>query len=234
MFFIGSYISDKSINDIICKIIGDFNIVSNFKHFVYSSYNEMFKNYPHNLDLLILELDIYNLDYLSILSTINKIDKHVHILIISKSSTEYNTIYNIKNITYMFNITNKDIFISFLKSLLKKSNKSNSNTLTFTKKNQLVKIDFESISYIETETHTRSLIIYYENKSHKIKSSISQIENKLNSKLFFRCHKSYIINVDKIIKIDNRLAYLDDGNYIPIGRDNVKELKFILHSFNTT
>ncbi|MEF9992481.1 MAG: LytTR family transcriptional regulator DNA-binding domain-containing protein [Peptostreptococcaceae bacterium] len=231
MIFIGTCITDSNKRDIVFKSIEHVKSETNMncKHLIYSSYNELLSNYTHNLDVLILEIDMNNINYLNLLSSIHKIDKHVDIIIISKASMSANTIYSFKNLTYIFNIIKKDI-VNVLKKSITKNCKINPDMLTFTKKNQLVKIDMNSIKYIETESQTRNIIIYYENKSYKLKCPISEIEKKLNNGLFFRCHKSYVININKIIKIDDRLAHLDDGNYIPIGRDKVKVLKSILNS----
>ncbi|CEK39990.1 LytR/AlgR family response regulator transcription factor [Paraclostridium sordellii] len=234
MVSIGTCLSTTNKKDMIFKGLKKLKSKTNihFEHFIYSSHKEMLQNYPNNLDILILEIDVYDIKYLNLLSTINKIDKDVHILIFSNTSLEFNTTYNIKNITYLFNIVDKDIFDAFFEKCVIKIQNSNvnKNTLVFAKKNHLVKIAKESITYIETETGTRNIIIYYEDKSYTLKCPISQIERELNSDLFFKCHKSYIVNINKIVKIDNRLAYLNDGNYIPIGRNSVKQLKYILSS----
>lgn len=234
MVSIGTCLNTTNKKDMIFKGIKNLKSKTNihFEYFVYSSYKEMLQNYPNNLDILILEIDVYDISYLNLLSTINERDKDVHILIFSNTDLEFNTTYNIKNITYLFNIISKDIFYAFLEKYVKEIQNSsiNTNTLVFIKKNQFVKISKESITYIETEIGTRNIIIYYEDKSYKLKCPISQIERELNSDLFFKCHKSYIVNINKIVKIDNRLAHLNDGNYVPIGRSSVKQLKYILSS----
>lgn len=225
MFSIGICLNTPDKKDIVFKSMKKLKTNMQFEQFIYPSYKEMLKNYPNNLDILILEMDVHDIRYLNILSIINKIDKDVNIIIFSNASLKCNVTYSIKNITYLFNITNKDVFDIVLEKYIKKFQKSNTDTLVFMKRNQLVKIEKESITYIETENGTRNIIIYYEDKSYTLKCPLSQIERELNSKLFFKCHKSYIVNINKIVKIDNRLAYLNDGNYIPIGRNSVRQLK---------
>lgn len=225
MFSIGICLNTANKKDIVFKSIKKLKTSMQFEQFIYPNYKEMLKNYPKNLDILILEIDVYDIKYLNILSIINKIDKDVHIIIFSNASLEFNTTYSIKNITYLFNIINKDIFDGVLEKYVKKFQQPSTDTLVFIKRNHLVKIEKESITYIETENGTRNIIIYYEDKSYTLKCPLSHIERELNSNLFFKCHKSYIVNINKIVKIDNRLAYLNDGNYIPIGRNSIKQLK---------
>ena len=78
----------------------------------------------------------------------------------------------------------------------------------------IVKINFDEISYIEgLKDYVK---IYINEKSLVTKGNIKNIENKLPSDLFARVHKSYIISIDKIEKIEDNHIFIGSKK-IPIG-----------------
>ena len=65
----------------------------------------------------------------------------------------------------------------------------------------------EGISFVDTkeiilvQREENSTVIYTQNDSFNTSISLSEIEEKLDNTQFFRCHKSYIINLSLITKI---------------------------------
>lgn len=60
-------------------------------------------------------------------------------------------------------------------------------------------VDFKDIILIERED--RSTVIYTTEGSYTTSESLSELEERLDQEMFFRCHKSYIINITKISQI---------------------------------
>ncbi len=58
---------------------------------------------------------------------------------------------------------------------------------------------------------------------------IEKLEKKLDGR-FFRCHRSYLINMDHLKSYRNNTAYMAEGKEIPVSRLRSKEFsKIILH-----
>lgn len=53
---------------------------------------------------------------------------------------------------------------------------------------------------------------------------LQQLEEALGKKSFFRCHKSYLVNLGNVSEI-NKSVLLKNGESIPVSRRRVKELK---------
>ena len=89
-----------------------------------------------------------------------------------------------------------------------------------------ISIPYDEINYIDTEKQNHARTIYYGNKSASINLSLSVIEQNLD-KRFLRCHRSIIVNTDKISEINGEELYikLKDNKVLPINRNFIKLLK---------
>jgi DNA-binding LytR/AlgR family response regulator len=86
---------------------------------------------------------------------------------------------------------------------------------------RLVKIEFEGVYLIEAKGDY--ILIKTENKNYTVHSTLKKIEEKLPCELFLKVHRSYIININKIIDIEDN-SVLIAKNVIPISRSNRPEL----------
>ena len=86
---------------------------------------------------------------------------------------------------------------------------------------RLIKIDFESIYLVEAKGDY--ILIKTDDKQYTVHSTLKKIEEKLAHSYFLKVHRSYIINIKKIIDIeDNSILIAKD--VIPISRSNRPEL----------
>ena len=86
---------------------------------------------------------------------------------------------------------------------------------------RLIKIDLPSIYLIEAKGDY--INIKTEDKNYVVHSTLKKIEEKLPDSLFLKVHRSYIINVKKIIDIEDN-SVLIKKDVIPVSRSNRPEL----------
>ncbi|RBP66743.1 LytTR family two component transcriptional regulator [Alkalibaculum bacchi] len=106
------------------------------------------------------------------------------------------------------------------------------NKLSVLKEDKILLIDIKSIIVIYTED--RNIYIKTKEETFHSNYSIQELEKKLSDKGFFRTHRSFLVNLNKIKEISpwfngSYMALLDgyDGE-VPISRNNVKAFKNIL------
>ncbi len=82
-------------------------------------------------------------------------------------------------------------------------------------KGKIVKIEYNDVIYIEAQknyitvhTHSSQFITYL---------TMKEIEENLPSTLFIRIHKSYIINLDKVVSVDGNSLQLKEKKELVIG-----------------
>lgn len=86
---------------------------------------------------------------------------------------------------------------------------------------RLIKIDIPSIYLVEAKgdyIHVKT-----ENQNYTVHSTLKKIEEKLPNDLFLKVHRSFIINVNKIIDIEDN-SVLIKKDVIPVSRSNRPEL----------
>ena len=86
---------------------------------------------------------------------------------------------------------------------------------------RLIKIDLSSIYLIEAKGDY--INIKTEEKEYVVHSTLKKIEEKLPDSLFLKVHRSYIINVKKIIDIEDN-SVLIKKDVVPVSRSNRPEL----------
>ena len=80
----------------------------------------------------------------------------------------------------------------------------------------LRKIVLKDIIYIETEKH--HILIHTKEKDIRCSNTMKEMVEILDEKWFFRCHNSYIVNLDEIASVDKKIIYLKNGNDIDIAQ----------------
>lgn len=92
----------------------------------------------------------------------------------------------------------------------------------------------EQIQFI----HARERLVFMQTtdgQSHLVRFTLNELMDKLDPKIFVRCHRNYIVNIDQIKNLENwfnrgyLLALRGDGKTeIPVSRQYVKQLKTYL------
>ena len=86
---------------------------------------------------------------------------------------------------------------------------------------RLIKIDIQSIYLVEAKGDY--IYLKTDNKNYTVHSTLKKIEEKLPDHLFLKIHRSYIININKIIDIEDN-SVLIEKDIVPVSRSNRPEL----------
>lgn len=84
-----------------------------------------------------------------------------------------------------------------------------------------VMIEFDDILYLESQKH--DIVIYArDGKQYTFMGSFELFCEKLPKDIFFRCHRSYSVNLRHTSRISNREYTMKNGDLIPISRTQYK------------
>ena len=108
----------------------------------------------------------------------------------------------------------------------RKLERTSANDLYINIDRRLIKIDIPSIYLIEAKGDY--INVKTEEKNYMVHSTLKKIEEKLPDHLFLKIHRSYIINIKKIIDIEDN-SVLIKRDVIPVSRSNRPQLMKLLN-----
>ncbi len=86
---------------------------------------------------------------------------------------------------------------------------------------RLIKLNSEDVNMIEAKGDY--VLIHLDDKEYRVHTTLSKIKTKLPAEFFFQVHRSYIINLSKIIDIQDNTILIQKF-VIPISRSRRAEL----------
>ena len=92
-------------------------------------------------------------------------------------------------------------------------------------------IPIAKLDYVEAQDDYAAL--HSERKSYLKQQTIASLETQLDPQRFVRIHRSYIVNLERIARIepyakDSRVAVLRDSTQLPVSRSGYAKLKALL------
>lgn len=192
----------------------------------------------NEIDLIFLDINIPNLDGMSLGKIINRFKNKPMIVFITAYKEYALEAFEIQAVDYILKPYSEERIINTLKRIEKKDKEETEKNdvvkdkITLWKSDKMIVISMKDIYYCET--CERDTIVYTRNDKYIANMSISSFYKKLSKDIFFRSHRSYIINIDKVKEIipwfnntyNVKLKDLDVE--IPVSRSNIKEFRRIM------
>ena len=175
----------------------------------------------NNSDIIFLDIIMRDLDGMKTAEIFRKnaFDK---ILVFISSSREYVfDAYDVEAFQYLLKPIEEKKLRNVLQRAVLKTEQGCQEFLIVSKERQKQKLFLDDIYYFEikgrrVEVHgTDGIFTYYE--------QIGILENHLQKKGFFRCHKSYLINLKYVSVYNRQEVILDNGEKIVIAKRRYEE-----------
>jgi DNA-binding LytR/AlgR family response regulator len=211
----------KSLSKIFLEIENKFEIIE------YSCGEDLLNDYPENIDIYFLDIEMKNINGMELARKIREENCSSEIIFTTALSDYIQDGYEVRAYRYLikpieFNELEKHV-CSCLEDIYIKSE----NNLIIHNKGIVYKIQVDSITYIEVMD--KDITIYTTDNCYEVKNSLSKLEKdlkKYNSK-FYRCHKSYLVNMKHIQYIKKNTVFVKNTE-IPVSRHKIKDFKLNL------
>lgn len=102
-------------------------------------------------------------------------------------------------------------------------NKILANSLPITYRNIVTRVYYDEIEYIES-SDKRCVIHCSGEKEYFAYRKLDEFERQLSGRHFLRCHRSYIVNMDKVKSVGSSFV-MESGAQVSIKRDVIKIVK---------
>lgn len=94
---------------------------------------------------------------------------------------------------------------------------------SFQKNKEIFYIKLRDILFLESDR--RLVRIRYNQGEESFYGSLDRVEAELAGKGFLRCHKSYLVHMDKVKSFSGEQIILEDGTILPVSRSCGKAVK---------
>jgi two-component system, LytTR family, response regulator len=187
----------------------------------------------HSVDIIFLDINMPKLDGLALSRVFNTLKIRPLLVFISAHREYALEAFEVAAFDYIM----KPYSESRIKDTLNRLEssfvtKSAVSKITLWKNEKLFVLNINEICYCEAKEH--DVFIYTKEDQFKVSSSISDFYKKLPQNLFFKSHRSYIVNLDKITEIipwfnnTYMLKLQDIESEIPVSRQNISVFKQLM------
>ncbi len=175
---------------------------------------------PEHFDIVFLDIIMRDLNGLKTAQIFR--EKFDRILIFMSSSREYVfEAYDVEAFQYLLKPVEDGKLKSVLQKAVLKTESRSQEFIIVSRERQKKKLFLDDIYYFEIQGRVvyvhgpEGIFTYYE--------QIGELENKLRDKGFFRCHKSYLINLKYVDGYNRQEAILENGEKIVIAKRRYDE-----------
>ena len=197
----------------------------------------------NTLDAIFLDINIPKLDGMLLAKTIDKFEKRPKVIFITAYDNYAIEAFKLEVFDYILKPYSDERIISMLNRLKDECDRNNnkdeikykkvSNKISLWKNNKIHIIDINDIYYCEArERYTH---IFTKDEEYEIREGISEIEKTIGNNNFFRSHRSYLVNLEKIEEVipwfnNTYILKLNKGQYeITVSRGRVKLFRQLMN-----
>lgn len=160
--------------------------------------------------ILLLDIQMSGEDGISLAKKIRKEDENIIIIFVTGLEEYIAEGYEVNAFNYLLKPINERKFYECLdKAKLRLSKYKAQKYIILTTNDGIFKVEEDSIIKIESFSH--KIVVSTLDNTYEISKSLSVLEKELDKSTFFRCHRSIIVNLKHIEKIQDKKVYLTNS-----------------------
>lgn len=212
----------------ICELLKDkiqkfyFEKSIEFKIQTYASGNDFVNGDFNKTDVVFLDMDMPGKNGMETAKEIRKNNKEMLIIFLTAYSEFVFESFKVDALRYLVKPVKKHELEETLVAIEQKLCEPE-ECFSFKFQNEIYSIKYTDIIYIEGMKN--KIWIHCKGESYRWRGKMKEISELLKEKGFFYIHQSYIINMNKIIKYNWQMVYLEGGYEIPISRYRLDDFK---------
>ncbi|MZP31480.1 response regulator [Heliobacterium undosum] len=187
---------------------------------------------PH---IILLDIEMPGKDGLEAAQEIFKINPEIALIFVTGHTDFSLEAFEVKAFDYILKPFTEERVIVTLKRVakiitaLKVKSDEEKSRLTIKNGGKTVVIEANSITHIEKLKDVKRLVFNTDQARYELRQTLEEVLTLLPSQ-FFRCHKSFIINLDRVESVrpngvNSYMAYIDQGKIeIPVGKNHYAEM----------
>ena len=184
---------------------------------VFKSSEEFLFKYEEikDYDVLFLDIQMKEISGMDLAKKLRNLKDGVTIIFVTGDKDYVFQGYEVQALDYVMKPINQERLFQVL-NRAKEFIKKEEDYLFIQSDGVIHKIKQLDICSIESSRHES--ILYMMDSELVCKKGISELEGEVKDKYFYRCHRSYLVNLSKISSISKKDVALENGMMIPIAR----------------
>ncbi|KGT86114.1 LytTR family transcriptional regulator [Erwinia typographi] len=197
----------------------------------------------HQVDVIFLDINIPSLDGVLLAQNISKFAQKPLIVFITAYKEHAVDAFELEAFDYILKPYHEMRIITMLRKLentLHQAGQHSSpealrspvHTINLVKDERIIVTDINDIYYVEA--HEKMTFVYTRREEYVMSMNITEFCSRLPEEVFFRCHRSYCVNLSKIREIEpwfnnTYMLKLRDLEFqVPVSRSKVKEFRQLM------
>lgn len=167
----------------------------------------------NDYDILLLDVEMGQMDGVSLAKSIRKTNKTVQIVFITGYSEYISEGYEVSALHYLMKPVKEEKLFEVLNRATEKLEK-NERILTMKLSGEMIRIPFHEIRYIDVNGN---YVTIHGKSDYTVKKTLGDMQKELDER-FFKVGRSCIINLNIVQRVTKTDAYLSDGSSIQLPR----------------
>ncbi|WP_336706841.1 MULTISPECIES: LytR/AlgR family response regulator transcription factor [unclassified Cedecea] len=197
----------------------------------------------HEVDAIFLDINIPSLDGVLLAQNISKFAHRPFIVFITAWKEHAVEAFELEAFDYILKPYQESRIIGMLQKLevayqqqtsqpAASHENRDATTINLIKDERIIVTDINDIYY--AEAHEKMTFVYTRRESYVMPMNITEFCSRLPESHFFRCHRSYVVNLSKIREIEpwfnnTYILRLRDLDFqVPVSRSKVKEFRQLM------
>lgn len=198
----------------------DINIIN------FTSGEQLINHYLYGksiIDIIFFDINQGQDNGIEIAKRIREVDTLVKVVFTSTSGEYALASFCIFPFNYLTKPINKELLFKVLSHAVCLIDKEKQKSIVIKFENEIHTIFFKDIKYIES--YSKKINIYTQKGILSFNSKLDEVERKINDKRFLRCHKSFLVNMDYVSKVEEYSFVLFDNSKVPIKQRELSNIK---------
>lgn len=190
--------------------------------------DEILDGYTAAYDIILMDIAMAFVDGMDTAERIRKMDSEVVIIFITNMPQYAMNGYTVDALDYVLKPLSYYAFSQRIDRALTRMRHRSKKYLTIAIKGGIKKLDVSQITYIEVQDH--DLIYHTTTGALLSKGKLSEMEEQLDPKQFFRCGKSHLVNLEFVDGVQNNNVQVGDS-VVQVSRARRKALLDALNDY---
>lgn len=185
------------------------------------------------VDILFLDIDMSEINGLNLARIIQKINPNLKIVFVTAYPNYAVDAFEIRALDYLLKPYSEQRIEKLLDRLNGEVKRPKLDKISIPVGDKIIILSIDDIAVVEADK--KGTRVYTKEVCYLSKMKISDWEEILDREKFYRCHRSYIIQLAKVRELEtwfnnSYLAHIEDCKVaVPISRNNIKEFKTLFY-----